>query len=113
MKNEIPYCPEWKWWPKPFQQVKWVVEARKQIDKDVIKKYFDTCGVATSDKDKAHCLGEGQPTEEARVLLGESNSSIQFVPRPTLYENMQEETSIYIVQNVEGVTDKILEEDEV
>ena len=94
-------------------QVQWVVEAWKYIDKEIVKQSFDTCGIATSNRDKAQCLGEGQPTVEARLLLGESNSSIEFVSRPTLDCNMQEETDIYNVQSVEDSTDRILEDDEV
>ena len=71
----------------------------EQIDKEIIKKSADTCGITTSDPDKIHCLGKGQPTEEARVPLGESNPSIEFVPRPTLEENVQEETDIYDIHN--------------
>ena len=85
----------------------------KQIDRDIINKSFELCRITKSDLDKILCLGEDQPTEEARVLLGESNSSIKVVPRPTLEDNMQEKTEIYNVQNVEDSTDKILEESEV
>ena len=43
--------------------------------------------------------GKGQPTEEARVLLGESNPSIEFVPRPTLEDSFQQKTDIYDIHN--------------
>ena len=98
--------------PNHVLQVQWVVEAWKQIDKEIIKKSFDTCGITTSDPDKIHCLGKGQPTEEVRVLLGESNPSIEFVPRPTLKDNFQEETDIYNIHNLDDLTDKILEQSE-
>ena len=94
-------------------QVQWVVEAWKQIDKDTINKSFDTCGITTSDPGKIHCLGKGQPTEGARVLLGELNQSIEFVQRPTLEDNFQEEMDTYDIHNLEDLTDKILEQDEV
>ena len=44
------------------------------------------------------------------LLLGESNSNIEFLPRPTLDDNMQEETDIV---NFEDVTDRILKQGEV
>eukprot|EP00795_Rhopilema_esculentum_P011114 gene11114-19989_t len=78
--------------PNHFLQVQWVVEAWKQINKEIIKKSFDMCEIMTSDPEKIHFLGKGQRTEEARVLLGESNPSIKFVPWPTLEDNFQEET---------------------
>ena len=65
------------------------------------------------DLDKIHCLGKGQPTEEARGLLGDLNPSIEFVPRLTLVDNFQEETNIYDIHNLEDLTDKILEQSEV
>ena len=89
-------------------QVQWVVEAWKQIDKEIIKKSFDTCGITTSDPDKIHCLGKGQPTEEARVHLGESNPSIEFVPRPTLEDIFQQKTDIYDIHNLEDLTIEII-----
>ena len=101
------------WKKKPFQQFQWVVDAWKKINKESMKKSFETCEMATSNQDKVHCLGEGQPTEEAMVLLGKSNSSIEYVQWPTSDDNMQEETNIYNVQNVEDLTGKILEEGEV
>ena len=30
-------------------QVQWVVEAWKKIDKEIVRKSFDTCGITTSD----------------------------------------------------------------
>jgi len=99
--------------PNHVLQVQWVVEAWKQIDKEIIKKSFDTCGITTSDPDKIHCLGKGQPTEEARVLLGESNPSIENVARPTLEDSFQQKTDIYDIHNLEDLTDKVLEQSEV
>ena len=51
------------------------------------------------DSNKIHCLGEGQPTEEARVLLGESHASIEHVPMPTLDDSIQHESEMYNVDN--------------
>ena len=99
--------------PNHVLQLQWVVKAWKQIENEIITKSFDTCGITMSDPDKIHCLGKGQLTEEARLLLGESNPSIEFVPRPTLEDNFQEETDIYDIHNLEDLTDKILEQSEV
>ena len=74
---------------------------------------FDMCGITMSDSDKIHCLGKGQPTEEAGVLLGVANPSIKFVPRPTLKYNFQEEKDIYDIHNLEDLTDKIFGQSEV
>ena len=42
-----------------------------------------------------------------KLLMGESNQSIESVPRPTLEGNFQEETDIYDIHNLEDLTDKI------
>ena len=55
--------------PNHVLQVQWVVEAWKQIDKEIIKKSFNTCGITMSDLDKIHCLGKGQPTEASNQRL--------------------------------------------
>ena len=36
------------------------------------------------DLDKIHCLGKGQPTEDARGLLGDLNTPIAY-PRPHIH----------------------------
>ena len=56
---------------------------------------------------------KGSANRGSQVLLVESNQSIEFVPRPTLEDNFQEETDIYDIHNLEYLTDKILEQDEV
>ena len=106
-RDKIQQCPKRQ---NHVLQVQWVVGAWKQIKKEVVKKSHEFCRIKKSDPDKIHFMGKGQPTEEARLLLGESNSSIKIVPRPTLEDNMQEETEIYNVQNAEDLTDKILDE---
>ena len=94
-------------------QVQWVVEAWKQINKEIIKKSFDTFGITTSNLDKLHCLGKGQLIEEARVLLGKTNPNIKFVPKPMLEDSFQQESDIYDIHKLEDVTDKVLEQSEV
>lgn len=64
-----------------------------------------------SDSNKIHCLGEGQPTEEARVLLGESHASIEHVPMPTLFNTKVR--CIMWIMHVEDLTDKIVKEGEI
>ena len=96
--------------PNHVLQVRWVVEAWSKIDKDIIIKPFDTCDITRRDPEKIHCLGVGQPTEEARVLLGESNGNLEFIARPTLDDSVDVESDIYQLDNVEGLTDNIIEE---
>ena len=55
--------------PNHVLQVQWVVEAWKQIDKEIIKKSFNTCGITTRDLDKIHCLGKSQSTEASNQRL--------------------------------------------
>ena len=81
--------------PNHVLQVQWVVEAWKQIDKEIIKKSFDTCGITNSQS------GKGSADS------GSQGTSIAFVPRPALEDNFQEETDIYEIHNLEDLTDKI------
>ena len=60
-----------------------------------------------------YCLGEGQPTKEARVLLEEANGSIEFIPRPTLNDVMYDQNEVYEVDNGDDLTDNIIEEFEI
>ena len=67
-------------------QVKWVVESWKKIEKDIIVKSFDTCGITCSDPDKIRCLSADQPTGEARVLLNDRNEDLECVAQATLHD---------------------------
>ena len=51
---------------------------------------------------------EGQPTEEARILLDESSESLEFIARPTLDDVY--EIEVEDIENVDDLTDKIIEE---
>ena len=80
-----------------------------EIGSEIIKKSFETCDITTSDVNKIHCLKEGQPTEEARMLLDESSGNLEFIARPTLDDDVYEIEVDYI-ENVDDLTDKIIEE---
>ena len=70
-------------------QIQWIVDAWTKINSEIIKKSFETCGITTSDVNKIHCLKEGQPTEEAR-MLDESSGNLEFIARPTLEDDVYE-----------------------
>ena len=80
-----------------------------EIGSEIIKKSFETCGITTSDVNKIHCLQEGQSTEEARMLLDESSGNLEFIARPTL-DNDVYEIEVENIENVDHLTDKIIEE---
>ena len=68
----------------------------------------------TSERSGQNSLsGKGSDGKEARVLYGESNPSIEVIPKPALDENFQEEIDINNIHNLEDLTDKILEQGEV
>ena len=52
---------------------------------------------------------EGQPTEEVRMLLDESSGNLEFIARPTLDDDVYE-IEVENIQNVDDLTDKIIEE---
>ena len=95
--------------PNYVLQIQWIVDAWTKIGSGIIKKSFETCGITTSDVNKIHCLKEGQPTEEARMLLGESSGNLEFIARPTLDDDFYE-IEVENIENVDYLTDKIIEE---
>ena len=76
--------------PNYVLQIQWIVDAWTKISSEIIKKSFKTCGIKTSDVNKIHCLKEGQPTEEARMLLDELSGNLEFIARPTLDDDVYE-----------------------
>ena len=96
--------------PNHELQVKWVIESWKKIDKDIIMKSFDTCGITSSDPDKIHCLSPGQPTEEARVLLNETNENLEFVAQPTHEESDYANDDVIMIEDETDLTEEILQE---
>ena len=76
-------------------------------------KSFETCRITTSDYDKSHNMAEDQPTEKSQVLLDESNENLEIVPMPTLEDEVVDESEVFIIVNVEDLTEKILEESEI
>ena len=95
--------------PNYVLQIHWIVNAWTKIGSEIIKKSFETCGITTSDLNKFHCLKEGQPTEEARMLLDESSGNLEFTARPTLDDDVFE-IEVENIENVDDLTDKIIEE---
>ena len=77
-----------------------------EIGCEIIKKSFGTCGITKSDVNKIHCLKEGQPTEETKMLLDKSSGSLKFIARPTDVYEIEVEN----IENVDDLTDKIIEE---
>ena len=65
--------------------------------------------MTTSDVNKIHCLKEGQPTEEARMLLDESSGNLEFIAGPTMDDDVYE-IEVENIENVDDLTDKIIEE---
>ena len=90
-------------------QIQWIVDAWKKIGSEIVKKSFETCGITTSDVKKIHCLKDGQPTEEATMLLDESSGNLEFIARPTLDDDVYE-LEVENIENVDDLTDKIIEE---
>ena len=64
-----------------------MVESWKKIEKDIIVKSFDTCGITCSDPGKIHCLSADQPTEEGSVLLNYRNEDLECVVQATLHDS--------------------------
>ena len=85
--------------PNYVLQIQWIVDAWTKIGSAIIKKSFETCGITTSNVNKIHCLKEGQPTEEARMLLDE----------PTLDDDVYE-IEVENIENVDDLMEKIIEE---
>ena len=80
-----------------------------KIGSEIIKKSFETCGITTSDVNKIHYLKEGQPTEEARMLLDESSWNLKFIVRPMLDDDVYE-IEVENIENVDDFKDKIIED---
>ena len=76
--------------PNCVLQIQWIVDSWTKIDSKIIKKSFETCCITASDVNKIHCLKEGKPTEEARMLLDESIGNLEFIARPTLDDDVYE-----------------------
>ena len=97
--------------PNYVLQIQWIVDAWTKIGSEIIKKSFETCDITTSDVDvnKIHCLKEGEPTEETRMLLDESSGNLEFIARPTLDDDVYE-IEVENIENVDDLTDKIIEE---
>ena len=95
--------------PNYVLQTQWIVDAWTKIGSEIIKKSFETCGITTSDVNKIHCLKEGQPTEEARMLLDESSGNLEFIARPTLDDDVYE-IEVENIENVDDLTDNIIED---
>ena len=95
--------------PNYVLQIQCIVDAWTKIGSEIIKKSFETCSFTTSDVNKIHCLKEGQPTEEARMLTDESSGNLQFIARPTLDDDVYE-IDVENIENVDDLTDKIIEE---
>ena len=95
--------------PNYVLQIQWIVDAWTKIGSEIIKKSFETCGITTSNVNKIHCLKEGQPTEEARMLLDESSGNLEFIARPTLDDDVYE-IEVENIENVDDLTEKIIEE---
>ena len=98
--------------PNYVFKIQWIVDVWTKIGSEIIKKSFETCGITTSDVNKTHCLKEGQPTEEARMLLDESSGNLEFIARPTLDDNFYE-VEVENIGNVDDLMDKIIEECEI
>ena len=95
--------------PNYVLQIQWIVDAWTKIGSGIIKKPFETCGITTSDLNKTHCLKEGQPTEEARMLLDELSRNLEFIARLMLDDDVYE-IEVENIDNVDVLTDKIIEE---
>ena len=95
--------------PNYVLQIQWIVDAWMKIGSEIIKKSFKTCGITTSDVNKIHYLKEGQPPEEARMLLDESSWNLKFIARPTLDDDAYE-MEVENIDNVDDLTDKIIED---
>ena len=82
-----------------------------EIGSEIIKKSFEACGITTSDVNNIYCLKEGQPTEEATMLLDESSGNLEFIARPTLDDDVYE-IEVENIENADDLTDKIIEDRE-
>ena len=98
--------------PNYVLQIQWIVDAWTKFYFEIINKSLKTCGITTGDVNKVHCLKEGQPTEEARMLLDESSGNLEFIARPTLNDDVYE-IEVENIENVDDLTDKIIEECEI
>ena len=98
--------------PNYVLQIQWIVDAWTKIGSEIINKSFETCGITTSDVNKIHCLKEGQPTEEARMLLDKFSGNLEFIARPTLDGDVYE-IEVENIENVDDLTDKIIKECEI
>ena len=95
--------------PNYVLQIQWIVDAWTKIGSEIIKKSFETCSITKSDVNKIHCLKEGQPTEDARMLLDESSGNLEFIAMSTLDDGVYEIKEENI-KNLDDLTDKIIKE---
>ena len=96
--------------PSHKLQVKWVVESWKKIEKDLIVKSFDTCGITCSNRDKFHCLSADQPTEEARVLLNDRNEDLECVAQATLHDSDYDDVDTVRIEDETDLTEQIIQD---
>ena len=95
--------------PNFVLEFQWVVLAWKILDIEFIRKSFDICGITINDADKIHFLREGLPTKKARVFLKESDGIIECEQRSTLDDEMRDEILFYHLEEVNDLTDNMLE----
>ena len=111
-KGEFEYTKEGMVKPPNYAlQVQRVVDDWKQIDPEIIKKSLETCGITASDVSKIHCMKEGQPTEEARVLLGASDGNLEFIANPTLDDDVNLDVENF--EDVNDLADELTEEGDI
>ena len=96
--------------PSHELQVKWVVESWKKIEKDIMVKSFDSCGITCSDLDKIHCLSADQPTEEARVLLNDRNEDLECVAQATLHDSDYDDIDTVRIEDETDLTEQIIQD---
>ena len=96
--------------PSHKLQVKWVVESWKKIEKDIIVKSFDNCGITCSDPDKIHCLSADQPTEEAQVLLNDRNEDLECVAQAILHDSDYDDVDTVRIEDETDLTEQIMQD---
>ena len=96
--------------PKHKLQVKWVVESWKKIEKGIIVKSFDTCGITCSDPGKIHCLSADQPTEEVRVLLNDMNEDLECVAQAILHDSDYDDVDTVRIEDETDLTEQIIQD---
>ena len=91
-------------------QVKWVVELWKKIEKDIIVKSFDTCGITYSEPDKIHRISPHQSTEEDRVLLNDRNEDLEYVAQATLNDSDYDDVDAVRIEDETDLTEQIIQD---